>query len=147
GNLAQQNARSEDRSDCRRISATHEPLHVDQRNRTAEAQQSEPEKIQKQLGKRAAFYCRLHCHRVPRRGCGIGPRFEVLSRYVTAAACVSRFCIRHLVQRGTQSMSELDGIIVCPEVHKEQAWLFIKHVTMQSRDLDSVCSKGLDHRV
>src|SRR5262249_16563996 len=38
-------------------------LHLaDQRNRTAEAQQSEPEKIQKQLGQRATFYCRLHCH-------------------------------------------------------------------------------------
>src|SRR5262249_35411001 len=41
-------------------------LHLaDQRNRTAETQQSKPEKIQKQLGQRATFYCRIHCHRVP----------------------------------------------------------------------------------
>src|SRR5262249_37745954 len=41
-------------------------LHLaDQRNRTAETQQSEPEKIQKQLGQRATFYCHLHCHRFP----------------------------------------------------------------------------------
>src|SRR5215470_10800676 len=45
-------------------------LHLtDQCNGTAEAQQAEPEKIQKQLGQRATFYCRLHCHRFPRRWC------------------------------------------------------------------------------
>src|SRR5262249_21091448 len=55
-------------------------LHLaDQRNRTAETQQSEPGKIQNQLGQRATFYCRLHCHRFPRRWCEIGSRFEVLS--------------------------------------------------------------------
>src|SRR5262245_27451684 len=52
-------------------------LHLgDQRNRTAETAQSEPEKIQKQLGHRATFYCRLHCHRFPRRWCEIGPRLR-----------------------------------------------------------------------
>jgi hypothetical protein len=37
--------------------------------------------------------------------------------------------------------------IIRPEMHEEQPRLLFKHVTMQSRDLDSVCPQGFDHRV
>jgi hypothetical protein len=34
-------------------------------------------------------------------------------------------------------VSELDGIIVRPKVHEEQARPFIKHVTVQGRNFDT----------
>src|SRR5262245_21925939 len=45
------------------------------------------------------------------------------------------------------SICELDGVIVCPEVHEEQARLLIKHVTVQGCDLDPVCAQRFDYRI
>jgi len=44
-------------------------------------------------------------------------------------------------------MSELDGIVVRPEMHEEQPRLLIKHMTVQGRDLDSSCAQSFDHRI
>ena len=118
---------------------------TDQRNGTAEAQQSEPEKIQKQLGQRATFYCRLHCHRRPRRR---PDRTAVRGPIRMSQQPASHdFAFAILSNARTQSPSELYGVIVRPEVHEKQARLLIKHVTVQGRDLDPVGSKGFDHRV
>jgi hypothetical protein len=42
-----------------------------------------------------------------------------------------------LVKRSAQAAGQLDGLVVGPEVHEDQARLFGEHVAMQGGDLDS----------
>src|SRR6516225_2191932 len=54
---------------------------------------------------------------------------------------------RGLVERSAQPPSELDGIVVRPEVHEEKTGLLVQHVAVNRRDLDAIRPQCLDHRV
>jgi len=56
-------------------------------------------------------------------------------------------CVVHLVGRGFESARQLDGIVVCPEMHEEQARLVIQHVIVDCRHLDAVLPNGAKHRI
>jgi hypothetical protein len=40
------------------------------------------------------------------------------------------------VERSAQSFGQLDGIIIGPEVHEEQPWVFVQHVAVKGRYVD-----------
>jgi Phage integrase family len=45
---------------------------------------------------------------------------------------------RHVVEGGTQAFGQFESVVVCPEMHEEQARLLVEHVAVQSRDLNAV---------
>jgi hypothetical protein len=51
-----------------------------------------------------------------------------------------------LIQRSAKALCQLHGIIVRPEMHKEQPGLFIEHVAMNCCDRDAILAKRLDDR-
>src|SRR5262245_26053028 len=50
-----------------------------------------------------------------------------------------------LVQRGTQTSGEFDGVVVGPEMHEEKPRLFGQHMAMYRGDLDPVRAQRADH--
>src|SRR6266581_725804 len=54
---------------------------------------------------------------------------------------------RGLVERGAQSLGELQGVINRPEMQEEQSRLLVQHVAVDRRHVDAVRSQLLDHRV
>src|SRR5215212_1032574 len=49
------------------------------------------------------------------------------------------------VKCSTKPLPKLLGIVVCPEVHKEDAGLRIEHVVVKRYHLDVVLTQGLNH--
>src|SRR5258708_5019364 len=52
-----------------------------------------------------------------------------------------------LVERGAQALGELDGVVIGPEVHEDQARLLGQHVAVDRGDLDAIRAQGLDHGI
>src|SRR5512137_1012526 len=46
-----------------------------------------------------------------------------------------------LIQRRTQSASELDGIVIRPEMHKEQPRFLFQHMAVQGCHVDAISAK------
>src|SRR5690348_7195196 len=63
----------------------------------------------------------------------------------SAARSVARH--RGLVERGADTLGELHGVVVRPEMHEVQARLLVQHVAVQGRHLDAVLPQRLDHRI
>src|SRR5215469_9585955 len=57
------------------------------------------------------------------------------------------FDICHFVQTPAQPFRKLDGVVVGPEMHKEQPRLLIEHVAVQSSYLDAGGTERLDDRI
>src|SRR5215212_3275982 len=49
------------------------------------------------------------------------------------------------VKCSTKPLPKLLGIVVGPEVHKEDPWLLIEHVVVKRYHLDVVLTQGLNH--
>ena len=54
---------------------------------------------------------------------------------------------RGLVECGAQSLGELDGVVIGPEVHEDEPRLLGEHVAVHRGHLDAVLPQRLDHRV
>src|SRR5215470_19374108 len=54
---------------------------------------------------------------------------------------------RGLVQRRTQSLGELLGVVICPEMHEKYPWLLVKHVAVDGGNFDAVLAKCLNQRI
>src|ERR1700739_2147667 len=54
---------------------------------------------------------------------------------------------RRTVKRRAQSFCKFHRVIIGPEMHEVQAWLFIKHVAVKGRYLDAVLAQRLEDRV
>src|SRR5262249_27115116 len=48
---------------------------------------------------------------------------------------------------GAQTLGELDGVVIGPEMHEEQPRLLIQHVAVQRRHLDAVRPQRLDYGI
>src|SRR6266568_5659926 len=44
----------------------------------------------------------------------------------------------HLIQRGPQATRHLERVAFAPEMHEQESWRLIQHVTVQRRDGDAV---------
>src|SRR6516162_9554533 len=66
-------------------------------------------------------------------------------RYLIARA--SAFAARRLVECRAQSLGQLHGIVVCPEMHEEQPRLLVEHMAVDRGYLDAVRAQRLDHRI
>ena len=56
-------------------------------------------------------------------------------------------CARSFIERGAKSPSKLPGIIICPKVKEEEAWLLVQHVAVNGRYLHAICPKRANDRV
>src|SRR5450432_1713948 len=54
---------------------------------------------------------------------------------------------RSLVQRSSDSVCKLDGVVVGPKVDEEHARLFVEHVTVNRRYLDIASTQRADERI
>lgn len=50
----------------------------------------------------------------------------------------------HLIERATQPPCECDGVVVRPEVHEEEARLFVEHVAVEGGDFNAALLEGTD---
>src|SRR5215471_15907806 len=64
-------------------------------------------------------------------------------RYLIARSSALR--ARRLVDCGAQSLGELYGVVIGPEVHEEQPRLLVEHVAVDRRHLDAIRAQRVDH--
>ena len=57
------------------------------------------------------------------------------------------FLTSTLSSAAPQACGELARVVIGPEMHEEDARLFVEHVAVQGGDLDAVGLQGLDHRI
>src|SRR5215208_2823281 len=65
----------------------------------------------------------------------------------SASQTPSALCARGLIKSCAQALSELERIVVRPEMHENQPGLLSQHVTVDCRHLDAVLSESLDNRI
>ena len=129
---------------------------ADQRNRAAEAETAEPQEVAHQFADPAFWNdCRRRHFQAPPACCErtVGRRLASLSRSSPTARTSrvkpegSALRARRLVECGAQSLGQLQGVVVGPEMQEEQPRLLVQHVTVDRRDVDAVRSQRLDHRI
>src|SRR6266849_5944249 len=54
---------------------------------------------------------------------------------------------RRLVERGAQSPGKLQGVVIGPEMKKEQPWLLIQHVAVDRGYVDAIRPQRFDHGI
>jgi hypothetical protein len=78
---------------------------------------------------------------------GAGTLESTRRRFDIGPLAASALRARGLVERGPQSLGELHGVVVGPEVHEDETGLLGEHVAVDRRHLDAVLPQRLDHRV